>query len=119
ASNGTSVKLSGKSIVYTGYRWRGSSGTVASHPAGNSTMSPVPVEWREAMMVSRDGNSMDGRFFWSAFGELGIDVHLVRLGSEPVVLGADLASLQSPSRREMKIYGGNLPSSLKPADIDL
>ncbi len=119
ASNGTSVKLSGKSIVYTGYSWRGSSGTVASHPAGNAAMSPVPVEWREALMVSRDGNSMDGRYFWSAFGELGIDVHLVRLGSEPVVLGADLASLQSPSRREMKIYGGNLPSSLKPVDIDL
>ena len=119
ANSGTSVKLAGKSIVYTGYSWRGSAGAVTPHPAGNAAMSPVPVQWREAMMVSRDGNSMDGRFFWSSFGELGIDVHLVRLGSEPVVLGADLASLQSPSRHELKIYGGNLPSSLKPADIDL
>ena len=119
ASNGTTVKLSGKSIVYTGYSWRGSAGAVTPHPAGGANISAVPVQWREAMMVSREGNSMDGRFFWSSFGELGIDVHLVRLGSEPVVLGADLASLQSPSKHELKIYGGNLPSSLKPSDIDL
>jgi quinohemoprotein amine dehydrogenase len=122
-ANGTAVKLAGKGVVYTGYSWRGHAVSGAAPkgatPAANATMSPIPVECREAMMVSRDGNTMDGRYFWSSFGELGIDVHLVRLGSEPVVLGADLASLQSPSKHELKIYGGNLPTSLKPADIDL
>jgi hypothetical protein len=35
----------------------------------------------QAMMVSRGGNTMDGRWFWSGFGELGIDVILC--GQEP------------------------------------
>lgn len=70
-------------------------------------------------MVSRDGNSIDGRWFWGGYSEFGIDAHLIRLGTEPVVLGTDVYALQSPSRRELKIYGGNLPSGLKPADVDL
>jgi len=70
------------------------------------------------MMVSRDGNTMDGRWFWSGFGELGIDVHLVRAGSEPLVIGTDLAALQSPSKSTVKIYGANL-ATVKAADIDL
>ena len=83
------------------------------------TATAIPTGWREAMMVSRDGNSIDGRWFWGGFGELGIDVHLVRAESEPVVLGTDITALQSPSKGTVKIYGGNLPASLKPSDIDL
>ena len=89
------------------------------NPASSLTASATPTVWREAMMVSRDGNSMDGRFFWSSFGELGIDVHLTRLSSEPVVLGTDISALQSPSKATVKIYGMNLAVGLKPADIDL
>jgi quinohemoprotein amine dehydrogenase len=69
------------------------------------------------MMVSRDGNRMDGRWFWSGYGELGMDVHLVRATSEPTILGTDVSAVKSPSRGEVKIYGGNLPTSLKPADV--
>jgi quinohemoprotein amine dehydrogenase len=123
-NNGASVKVTGKSIVYTGYSWRGHSAsgsmiplptTAATAPA--TTSSSTPAEWREAMMVSRDGNSMEGRWFWSAFGELGMEVHLVRASAEPTILGTDVSALQSPSHREVKIYGGNLPTSLKPADV--
>ena len=120
ASTGTTVKSNGKGIVYTGYSWRGrvvAPGTDASAHAITATA--IPTAWREAMMVSRDGNSIDGRWFWGGFGELGIDVHLIRAGSEPVVLGTDLSALKSPSKSTVKIYGGNLPASLKPADIDL
>jgi quinohemoprotein amine dehydrogenase len=69
------------------------------------------------MMVSRDGNTMDGRWFWGGYGELGIDVHLVRAG-ETTVLGTDVSALKSPSKDTVKIFGGSLPSTLKPADID-
>jgi quinohemoprotein amine dehydrogenase len=119
ASGGT-VKSTGKSIVYTGYNWRGRS-TSPSQPAATPslTATAVPSAWREAMMVSRDGNTMDGRWFWSGVGELGIDVHLVRLGAEPVLLGVDLSALRSPSKNTLKIYGAKIPSGLKPADIDL
>jgi len=119
-TSGATVKAAGKSIVYTGYNWRG-----RVHPGSETgithaiTATSTPTEWREAMMVSRDGNSMDGRWFWSGFGELGMDVHLVRAGSETVLLGTDLSALQSPSKATLKIFGGSLPAGLKAADIDL
>lgn len=117
-STSTTVKATGKGIVYTGYSWRGRA-TGPSDPGVHPlTASAVPVAWREAMMISRDGNNMDGRWFWGGFGELGIDVHLVRAGSEPTVLGTDVSALKSPSKDTIKIFGGSLPASLKPADID-
>jgi len=116
---GAAVKSTGKSVVYTGYNWRGHvappSGPAVAPPI---TATSVPTEWREAMMVSRDGNTMDGFWFWSGFGELGIDVHLVRAGSEPLVVGTDVASLHSPSKATVKIFGANL-APVKAADIDL
>lgn len=113
------VKSTGKSILYTGYSWRGRA-TTASDPGLHSlTASATPAAWREAMMIARDGNSMDGRWFWGGFGELGIDVHLVRASGAVTVLGTDTWSLKSPSKSTVKIYGGSLPSSLKAADVDL
>jgi quinohemoprotein amine dehydrogenase len=124
ASSGTTVKVAGKSIVYTGYSWRGHSASGAIPPVPHTgpaapamTGIGIPSDWREAMMVSRDGNHMDGRWFWSSFGELGMDVHLVRANSEPTILGTDVSALKSPSHGEVKIYGGNFPTSFKPADI--
>ena len=115
-STGTNVTRTGKGIVYTGYSWRGRA-TSGSPTSDASTT--IPSEWREAMMLARDGNSMEGRWFWGAYTEFGIDVRLVRLGAEPVVLGSDLYSLQSPSHHELKIYGANFPVVVIPSDIDL
>jgi quinohemoprotein amine dehydrogenase len=119
AATGTPIKLTGKGIVYTGYNWRGRVTSATPAPVHTITATAVPTEWREAMMVSRDGNSMEGRWFWSGFGELGIDVHLTRMGIEPMITGTDISGLQSPSTRELKIYGANLPANPKPTDIDL
>jgi len=117
ASTGATLKMTGKGIVYTGYSWRGrsSSGVPPSAPA--ITAGTLPSDLREAMMVSRDGNRIDGRWFWSGFGELGMDVHLMRLGGEPMILGTSVSALESGARREVKIFGANLPTSLKPADV--
>jgi quinohemoprotein amine dehydrogenase len=126
AGTGATLKMTGKSIVYTGYSWRGrsGSGTISAIPATGpsapiTAASGTPSEWREAMMVSRDGNSMDGRWFWSGFGELGMDVHLTRASTEPTIVGTDVSALLTPSHGPLKIYGGNLPATLKPADIVL
>lgn len=117
-TSATTVKTTGKGVVYTGYSWRGRA-TGPSDPGVHPlTATATPVAWREAMMISRDGNSIDGRWFWGGYGELGIDVHLVRAGSEPAVLGTDVSALKSPSKGTVKIYGGSLPTSLKPTDID-
>ena len=118
ANTGATLTRAGKGIVYTGYSWRGRQ-TAAAQPAASADPGNAPAEWREAMMVSRDKNSMEGRWFWGGYDEFGIDVALQRVGKERLVLGTDLFALQSPSKKELKIYGANLPTSIKPADIDL
>ena len=63
---------------------------------------------------------MRGRWFWGGYSEFGIEVTLTRLGPQPVVLGTDLYSIQSPSAgRQLRIFGANLPANLKAADVDL
>jgi quinohemoprotein amine dehydrogenase len=115
----STLNRSGKGLVYTGYSWRGREKADTAPPTSTDPGSN-PVEWREAMMVSRDGNSMHGRWFWGGYSEFGIEVTLSRLGPQPVVLGTDLYSLQSPgTARELRIFGANLPANLKPADVDL
>jgi quinohemoprotein amine dehydrogenase len=110
---------SGKGIVYTGYSWRGRERSDAI-PAQSTDPGNNPAEWKEAMMVSRDGNSMHGRWFWGGYDEFGLDVKLTRLESQPMVLGTDLYSLQSPTaNHELRIFGANLPANLKPSDVDL
>ena len=109
----------GKGLVYTGYSWRGRE-MPTTPPTPSSDPGNNPTEWREAMMVSRDGNGMKGRWFWGGYQELGLDVTLTRLGTAPAVLGTDLYSLQSPSAgKQLRIFGANLPTTLKPADFDL
>lgn len=106
---------SGKSIVYTGYSWRGRSTGPKNTSADPGT---DPSEWREAMMVARDGNTMDGRFFWGGYDEFGIDAHLVRATDQPMLSAASVLSLKSPSTTELRLYGVNLPADVKPSDFD-
>jgi quinohemoprotein amine dehydrogenase len=114
--DGQVVKRTGKGVIYTGYSWRGhSTSAAATGPADPG----FPADTREAMLLSDDENSMQGRWFWGGYQEFGIDVKLTRMGHDPVVLGVDKVSLHSPSSDELHIYGANLPAGLKPADMDL
>jgi quinohemoprotein amine dehydrogenase len=113
----TKLTRTGKGFVYTGYSWRGRE-TVEGKPATSADPGNDPAEWRESMLLSRDGNSMDGRWFWGGYDEFGIDVKLTRVGSQPVVLGTDLYSLQSAATKEVRIFGANLPRNLKATDIE-
>jgi quinohemoprotein amine dehydrogenase len=117
AANDATLLRTGKGIVYTGYSWRGRQ-IAETKPAESADPGNNPAEWREAMLVSRDGNSMEGRWFWGGYDEFGIDVTLTRVGVQPVVLGADVYSLQSPAAREVRIFGANLPTNLTAADVD-
>jgi quinohemoprotein amine dehydrogenase len=117
-STGKTLTRTGKSVVYTGFSWRGRS-TMTAAPEAASDPNFPPAEWREAMMVSRDTNNMDGRWFWGGYQEFGIDVHLRRINSEPILSGINISSLKSPSTGEVKLYGANIPADLKPADVDL
>jgi quinohemoprotein amine dehydrogenase len=115
-ADGRTMSLDGKGVVYTGYSWRGHA--VASQKPADSDPS-TPAETREAMLLSDDGNSLEGRWFWGGYQEFGIDVKLMRVERAPVVLGFDLYSVQSPSTAELHVYGGNLPRDIKPDDFDL
>jgi len=118
ASSGTTLSRIGKGIVYTVYSWRGRS-TAPAPATAPTDPSSNPTEWREALFVSRDGNTMDGRWFWGGYDEFGIDAHLTRIETAPMLAGVSVFSLQSPSSTELKVYGANLPADLKASDFDL
>jgi quinohemoprotein amine dehydrogenase len=106
---GATVTRKGRSIVYTGYQWRG-----RSTEGGNDATSV-----REVMFVDRDWRSMSGRWFSGGYDEIGMDVRLRRLGAEPVVLAIDRPSVRRPATAvPIKIHGANLPSSIAPGDVD-
>ncbi len=116
ATSGITLSRTGKSVVYSGYSWRGRS-TGADLPASADPIT-TPKEWREALLVSRDGNTLDGRWFWGGYQELGIDAHLVRIGTSPMLAGLSTFAIQSPSTTEVRVYGANIPADLKASDFD-
>jgi quinohemoprotein amine dehydrogenase len=104
---GEKIVREGKSVVYTGYAWRGRSmvGT---------------KEEREVMAFTADQQSAEGRWFWGGYSEFGYDVKLMRAGDGPVLLTSGTYGLKIGSKgTSMKIYGDSLPTGLQPADVNL
>jgi quinohemoprotein amine dehydrogenase len=100
---GETVTRSGKAIVYTGYQWRGRAN-----------------DWREVMFVERDWKQMWGRWFTGPYDETGVDIRLTRVSSDPVVLGASVTALKTGATgQNVRIFGTNLPTSIRPEDIGL
>ena len=103
ARTGETVTRSGKAVVYTGYQWRGRAN-----------------DWRETLFVERDWKQMWGRWFTGAYDETGVDVKLTRITAEPIVLGASVTALKTGSTgQNIRIFGVNLPESVRPDDIGL
>lgn len=107
ARTGETITRSGRSIVYTGYQWRGRSSTAAADSA-----------MREVMMVDRNWRSMEGRWFTGGYDEIGIDVKLERVAGETRALGTDRTALKQGAGQSLRIYGINL-GALQLRDIDL
>jgi len=106
---GESVSRSSKALGYTGYQWR-----------GRGAVPGAEMPWREVMFIERGWGEMWGRWFTGAYDETGIDVRLIRATTAPVVSGTSVASIKSgTSAQGVKIFGANLPSTLKPEDISL
>ncbi|MGH9675139.1 MAG: quinohemoprotein amine dehydrogenase subunit alpha [Bryobacteraceae bacterium] len=111
---GKTVTASGRSIVYTGYAWRGRVENAAK-PADPGDL----AEARQVMLVSRDQSQMEGRWFWGGYDEFGLDVKLVRAGNNPLIFGVDRPALRAgATAQRVRIYGENLPSGLRPDEID-
>jgi quinohemoprotein amine dehydrogenase len=107
ARTSESVSRTGRGVVYTGYQWRGRSGS-------------GDAQWREVLFVERGWNEMWGRWFTGPYDETGVDVKLVRLTGAPVVFGTSISSARTGSTVQgVRIFGANLPASPKPDDIGL
>ncbi len=106
---GRAVTRTGQATVYTGYQWRGTTqGSGDQHGM-----------LREVLFVERDWNRMYGRWFTGAYEELGVDVEMVRVGTQPIVLGAYPERVRAGTEAEVSIYGARLPEALSASDIDL
>ena len=107
ARTGDEVERSGRSIVYTGYQWRG-----RSFEGGDEE-----TEFREVMMVERGWGEINGRWFAGAYDEFGPDVTLVRADG-PVMLGLHPVALKAGTSGTVTIHGANLVAGLGVGDVD-
>jgi quinohemoprotein amine dehydrogenase len=109
ARSGRTVARAGRSVIYTGFQWRGR--TMVNGDDQTSL--------REVMVVDREWKSIAGRWFMGAYDELGADVTLTRIGPGPVVTGLDRPAVpRSGTAQPVRIYGENFPASLAPGDVD-
>lgn len=108
--SGETLTRSGKSVLYTGYSWRGKSDSKDAVDAKAA---------REVMLVSRDQNQMEGRWFWGAYDEFGYDVKLVRAEDRPTILTTSTQALRMGQTTKFQIFGDQFTASLTPQDIDL
>jgi quinohemoprotein amine dehydrogenase len=107
-ADGSKLTLTGQSIVYAGYEWRGRSQL--------ETIGPV----RQVMTVAPDQSKIEGRWFWGGYQEFGFNVVAKRESSDVTILGTDVGSIHAGSKDvPVKILGDKFPHSLTPADVDL
>lgn len=109
ARTGETVSRTGRALVYTGFQWRGRSGTPGTTDS-----------WREVLAIDRGWREMTGRWFTGAHDEIGIDVTLTRVGSDPLVLGTSVTALKTGTTvQSVRIFGGNLPATVTAGDISV
>jgi quinohemoprotein amine dehydrogenase len=110
-ADGTADRRTGVGYLYSDLTWRGRSEGSALE------------DQREVLMLSEDGSELKGRFFRGEYGELGLDVRLVRLGSDARIAGvlprAVALTAGSSGTASISVAGANFPASLQPAGIDL
>ena len=129
---GQRVTRTGRTIIYTGYQWRGRSTAAApstssssasngsSGSNGGNAAPDVDTSLREVMFIDRDWRIIEGRWFTGGYDELGMDIKLERIGRETSVLGTNQTALRAgATAQELKIFGANLPAMLQPTDVDL
>jgi quinohemoprotein amine dehydrogenase len=111
AKDGKTVTRDGKSIVYTGFQWRGRSSETGGRPED---------AWREVMFVEPGWQEMSGRWYKGGYDEFGMDVTLTRVGASPVLAGVSQHALRSAAGpTDLTILGANFPRDAQAAAVDL
>ena len=108
--DGKSVTHDGKSIVYTGFQWRGRSSEPGAKPDD---------AWREVMMVEPGWQEMSGRWYRGGYDEFGMDVTLTRVSANPIVAGVSQRALRTGIKgMELTVFGANLPRDVQASAPD-
>jgi quinohemoprotein amine dehydrogenase len=114
--DGSTLSRSGQGLVYAGYSWRGRSKATAG--AGKGPDDPTK-DYREAMFISSDQSSAEGRWFWGEYQEFGVEVKMIRASTEPSIVGLDIYSLKTGSQgARVRIIGESFPAKVAADDID-
>ena len=121
AGEGRRVSREGEVLIYTDYQWRGSSQEVGGSAAeGSASNVGASGELREVMFVESDWSEVYGRWFAGAYDELGLDIVLRRIGSDPLLAGVYPEAVRRGTRAaEIRIYGANLPQDMEVDDVDM
>ena len=98
-ADGETVKAEGKSIVFTGYEWRGSLDL-----AGKSV--------REVYQLSADGQRLTGRWFDGVHDELGGDVAMVKTGTKSALAAALPQALKAGATTTLSLVGAGLTGTV-------
>lgn len=98
-ADGTRLTGKGRSILYTGYEWRGSS------TLGSEAIS-------EVFAVAADGASLQGRWFLDEADEIGGTLRAVRAKGTPVVLDVSPAYVRRGVSTVVTIHGVGLGSKV-------
>ncbi len=94
-SDGITIKGEGKSIVHSGYEWRG-------------TATLDGEKYRQIWAASQDGNRMSGRFFSKDHFEDGMAITAWRKSSENGIMSIVPSALKAGTETEIVISGVNL-----------
>ena len=114
---GPPLTHTGTGLVYAGYSWRGRS-KPAGMPAG-AAPDDLSHEMREVMWIAPDQLSAEGRWFWGAYQEFGVDVRMERASDGPMLIATDRTALKTGSQGvAVKIFADRLPADIAPADLD-
>ncbi len=101
AQDGRTASREGRSIVYTGFQWRGRSAAPGAGP---------DAQWREVLHVEPGWQTMTGRWFTGGYDELGMDVTLTRISGGPAIAGVTRRALRRGAGSvDLAIVGANLP----------
>jgi quinohemoprotein amine dehydrogenase len=108
------MERTGRIAVYAGYEWRGRSAGTGDAEAGPYNLSS---DAREAMWISPDGTTAQGRWFWGQYQEFGFDVSM-RRASGSTLLAVDVSSLKTGSEGNLiRLIGDHFPDQVTVSDI--
>ncbi|HVN41589.1 MAG TPA: quinohemoprotein amine dehydrogenase subunit alpha, partial [Steroidobacteraceae bacterium] len=98
-TDGTRFEGGSKSVVYTGYEWR-----------GTATLGGTPVH--EVFAASEDGTRISGRWFRSDHAEEGGDWNATRAAGAAAILGVLPHALRAGTAQEVVIIGRGLEGNV-------